>query len=275
MDLESLSFEIPDGCPVSGLVTAIALCVVFGALFALTSFQIVCIRMRSSFCGSQLILHSLILVSMAARFVNLVIVIISTEPVGFCPTSNTTNGTTPNNNLPLLQTPPTETIAFVVSLLPTAIFFSVNSFLVLTWTKIYFSAIHTAKKTRVVLKTLFILSNTLCAGLVVAEMIFATFGSSEGFVMNEVGLSFATTSFNYCSRVCFVEASLSMRSRTLLTPVWLHARSPIFALCCSSSPLVSHFQSSAQWFENGCQTCPSLKARDRQKSLKCRPSPGS
>eukprot|EP00750_Incisomonas_marina_P030399 INCI7489.3.p1 GENE.INCI7489.3~~INCI7489.3.p1 ORF type:complete len:272 (+),score=30.56 INCI7489.3:215-1030(+) len=186
MDLESLSFEIPDGCPVSGLVTAIALCVVFGALFALTSFQIVCIRMRSSFCGSQLILHSLILVSMAARFVNLVIVIISTEPVGFCPTSNTTNGTTPNNNLPLLQTPPTETIAFVVSLLPTAIFFSVNSFLVLTWTKIYFSAIHTAKKTRVVLKTLFILSNTLCAGLVVAEMIFATFGSSEGFVMNEV-----------------------------------------------------------------------------------------
>ncbi len=181
-----LSIVIPAGCPPSGLIVAIVLCVVFGLILVATVFQLACIRTRSSVCSGQLILHSLILVSVASRFVNLTFGIIATEPVGFCPTINSTNATAANL-LPLLQTPPTETIAFVVSVLPSAIFFSVNSFLVLTWSKIYFSGIKTDNRMRVAMRTLFIVTNAVCAGLVLTEIIFACLGQDEGSLMSQVG----------------------------------------------------------------------------------------
>jgi hypothetical protein len=180
-----LGIVIPAGCPPSGLIVAIVLCVVFGLIIVVTVFQLACIRLRSSLCSGQLILHSLILVSNVSRFVNLVFGIIATEPVAFCPTLNSTN-TTAANVMPLLQTPPTETIAFVVSVVPSAIFFSVNSFLVLTWSRIYFSGITTDNRMRVAMRTLFIVTNTICAGLVLTEIIFACIGESEGTLMNQV-----------------------------------------------------------------------------------------
>ena len=79
-----------------------------------------------------------------------------------------------------------EVVSFIVSLFPTAIFFTVNSYLILTWTKIYFSGIESGRTTRVCMKSLFVVTNAICIGLIVAEMIFAGLGSSEGKVMNDV-----------------------------------------------------------------------------------------
>ena len=97
-----------DNCPVGGLVVAILLLVMFGLLALLALFQIVCIRLRSSLCGSQMVLHCLILCSMGFRFINLVLAVTSRNPVGYCPTINGTNITKTHgaNTMPLLQVPP-------------------------------------------------------------------------------------------------------------------------------------------------------------------------
>ena len=167
------------GCPVGGLVSAVILCVVFGGFFALTAFQLVCIRIRSSFCSGQLILHSLILCSLAARFFNLVLTV--TDPDGYCPTINSTN-----NSMPLLQTPPDDKVAFVVSLLPTAIFFSVNSYLVLSWTRVYFTTVDSNTLGSRVMKTCFIVSNVFCCSLIIAEMVLGSLDVPESQTMNTV-----------------------------------------------------------------------------------------
>jgi len=219
--------EDPDVCPSGGFPTAVSLLVLFGLLLLTTLVQIVRIRMRSSLCGGQLILHSMLVVSIVARFATLVLIVDPNNSTGYCPTLNATNNASSGNALPILTTPASEKAAYIVSLLPTLVFFSVNSFLILTWTKIYFSGINSDRTTRVWIKGVFITTNAICAAIIIIEIIFVL-TNSRSIVM---------------SAVCAVLSCCVPRTEISTTFYICIDRLPILLLYCCSWHSELHFPS--------------------------------
>lgn len=175
-------------CPDSALAIVILLCVIFGLITVISTVQIIRICVRTTFCSSQLSLHILIFCSVVARLLNFILAIVGPYPL-YCPlTVNNTNTSFANytSSLPLLQISTSNKISFIVSVFPTALFFSLNSVFVLTWSRIYLSSVQSAAVMRTWLRIIFIVTNTISTALVLVEVIFAAVDAPEGQLMNTV-----------------------------------------------------------------------------------------